>query len=371
VAADLLMGDELKRTPLYEEHLALGAHMTPFKGWEMPAQYSGIIEEHQAVRDSAGVFDLCYAAELRVFGFSAFDFLQRMLTNDLHAIAELGQAQHTLMLDDDGHIIDDPVVYHTGDLEYMIVADGGGRETDLAWLVEHAPKDLEIADESDRTALIALEGPEALRIVSELAGEGWQPPARLAIAEAMLGTIPALIARTGCTGEDGVEMVTGARHAAALWRAILSFPEVTPVGLLARDVLRLEAGHPSYGVDIDRTVDPVSAGLDRLVPRDKRGFVGAETLERIRAEGPAMRLVGVRVEHGTPQPGFVVLREGVVVGKVASGAHSPTLEAGIATAYVPAELSRPGTPLGIEIQRKVVSATVVALPFVTGTSLSA
>jgi aminomethyltransferase len=365
------MTEELRHTPLHDEHVALGARMASSAGWEMPTHFSGAIEEHRAVRVYAGVFDACDMAEFRVFGFAAFDFLQRMLTNDLHDIAELGQAQHTLMLDEDGHIIDDLIVLHTGDLEYMLVANPANRGTDLAWLQAHAPSELEVVDESDRTSLIALQGPLAMRIVSELAGQGWEPPARFTIAEAMLDTIPALVARIGCTGEDGVEIVTGARHAAALWRAILSFSEVTPAGTEAAETLRLEMGYPRHGSDIDRTVDPLSAGLGWVVPEGKTGFIGAEAIAAVRRDGPAELRVGLRVEGGIPRRGNPVLREGAVVGKVASGAFSPTLETGIATAYVPAEFADSGTRLEVAIAENTAPAIVVELPFVTETSLFA
>jgi len=176
------MSDALKRTPLYEEHVALGARMVPFAGFEMPVQYTGIIEEHKAVRSGVGIFDVCHMAEFRVFGFGAFDFLQRMLTNDLSKIGELGRAQYTLLLDDEGGIIDDLIVYHSGDLEYLIIANASNRDADFEWLKAHAPDDLELVDESDRTALIAVQGPEAVRVVSELAGDGWTPPARFTLA---------------------------------------------------------------------------------------------------------------------------------------------------------------------------------------------
>jgi aminomethyltransferase len=365
------MSEESRRTPLHDEHKALGAHMASVAGWEMPTHYSSAIEEHRAVRGSAGVFDAGHMTEFRVFGFAAFDFLQRMLTNDLHGIAELGQAQYTLMLDEGGHIIDDLTVFHTGDLEYMLVANAANRNIDLAWLQGHAPSELEVVDESERTSLIALQGPLAMRIVSELAGQGWEPPARFTIAEAMLDTIPALVARIGCTGEDGVEIVTGARHAAALWRAILSFPEVTPAGTEAGETLRVEMGYPRYGSDIDRTVNPVSAGLGWAVPEGKTGFVGEEAVAAVRRDGPAELRVGLRVEGGIARRGDSVLREGAVVGKVASGAFSPTLETGIAIAYVPAEFADAGTQLEVAIAENTSPAIVVELPFVTETSLFA
>lgn len=345
--------------------------MVPFAGWEMPVQYAGIIEEHRAVRRSAGLFDVGHMAEFRVFGFAALDFLQHMLTNDLVRIAELGQAQYTLMLDEEGHLIDDLIVYHSGDLEYLIIANASNRDVDFAWLNKHKPEEVELADESDRTSLIALQGPEAIRIVRELAADGWEPPTRFRIAEAMLDTVPALVARTGYTGEDGVEILTAASQAPALWRAILSFAEVTPAGLGARDTLRLEMGYPLYGSDMDRTVDPISAGLGWVVPKGKSGYIGAQAVAAVRQAGPERVLVGMTIAGAIPRHGMPVLHEGVVVGKVASGSFSPTLETGIATAYVPARLSELGTCLAVEIRKKTVPAVVVKPPFVSSTSLSA
>jgi len=365
------MSEGLVRTPLYDEHIALGGRMVDFAGFEMPVQYAGIVEEHRAVRSSAGVFDVCHMAEFRVFGFGAFDFLQSMLSNDLHRIPEIGQAQYTLLLDDEGRIIDDLIVYHSGDLEYLIIANASNRAVDFGWLVDHAPDDIEIVDESDRTGLIALQGPEALRILGELADAGWEPPARFTIKEAVLdSSVPCLVARTGYTGEDGVEIVCRASDAPAVWRVLLSFPEVTPCGLGARDTLRLEMGYHLYGSDMDRNIDPISAGLGWVCPAAKTGYVGADAVAAIRAAGPEKRLVHLLVEGGIPRHGYSVLHGGEVVGKVASGTFSPTLETGIATAYVPFALAEPGTELTVEIRKKTASATVVKPPFVTSTSLT-
>ena len=345
--------------------------MVPFAGWTMPVQYSGIIEEHWAVRRAAGLFDVGHMAEFRVFGFEAFDFLQKVLSNDLARISELGKAQYTLLLDDEGRIIDDLIVYHSGDIEYLIIANASNHETDFAWLAAHAPDGLELVDESPRTSLIALQGPLALGIMADLAGSDWQAPARFTLREANLDTIPALVARTGYTGEDGFEILTSNATAPQLWRAILSYPEVSPVGLGARDTLRLEMGYPLYGSDMDRTNDPISAGLGWVVPKDKTGFIGSQAVSDIRAQGPARKLVGLSIEGAIPRHGMPVLREGVEVGKVASGSFSPVLDAGIATAYVPVTLSEAGTQLQVEIRRKTVPATVVKMPFVSSTSLSA
>ena len=365
------MGDEGRRTPLYEEHLALGARMVDFAGWRMPVQYAGIIDEHTAVRTTAGIFDVSHMGEFRVFGFDAKSALQRIFTNDLDRIDELGTALYTVMCDESGGIIDDLIVYHTGDLEYLIVVNAANRETDWTWMTEHLPDSVEAADESDRTALIAVQGPHALRIIGELAGGTWDPPARFAIAEASLDGIPTLIARTGYTGEDGVEVFCHESKAAAIWRLLLSFPEVAPAGLGARDTLRLEMGYPLYGSDMDRETDPITAGLGWVVPKTKTGFIGAEAIAKVRETGPARKLVGVTVAEGVPHHGYPVLHGGVEVGKVASGTFSPTLGHGIATAYVPVELAAPETTLQIGIRRKVVPAVVTRPPFVKTTSLSA
>lgn len=365
------MGDELLRTPLHDEHVALGARMVPFAGFEMPVQYAGIIEEHKAVRSHAGIFDVCHMAEFRVFGFGAFDFLQTTLTNDLHRIAELGSAQYTLMLDEDGGIIDDLIVYHSGDIEYLVIANAANREGDFAWLVDHAPEGVELVDESDRTGLIAVQGPEALSVMRELAGEGWEPPARFHLAEALLdNAIPVLIARTGYTGEDGVEILCRAADAPLIWRLLLSFPEVTPAGLGARDTLRLEMGYHLYGTDMDRTIDPISAELGWVVPAAKGEFVGSAAVAAIRERGPERKLAHLLVDGAIPRHGYPVLHAGTEVGKVASGTFSPTLETGIATAYLPAELAKPGTELEVAVRKKTASARVVKAPFVESTSLS-
>jgi len=381
------MAEGLHRTPLYEEHVLMGGRMVSFAGYELPVQCAGIVEEHRAVRSSAGVFDVSHMAQFRVFGFGAFELLQGLLTNDLALISELGSAQYTLLCDEDGGIIDDLIVYHTGDLEYLVVANAGNRGTDWDWLVGHCPSHLELVhhtdrggevsectvefvDESDRTAMIALQGPKALDVLAELAEPGYRPPPRFEIGEAALGGIPALVARTGYTGEDGVEILTHASRAAEMWRVLLSFAEVTPCGLGARDTLRLEMGYALHGSDIDRGVDPISARLGWAVAKDK-DYIGREAIERVREQGPQRRLIGLTVEGGIPRPGFAILHEGDEVGKVASGTFSPTLQTGIATAYLPTQLAEEGTRLEVSIRKKTASATVTKPPFVKETSLSA
>jgi aminomethyltransferase len=345
--------------------------MVDFAGWEMPVQYSGIIDEHNAVRNGVGIFDVSHMGEFRIFGVDAKAALQRIVTNDLDKIDAVGDALYTVMCDEDGGIVDDLIVYHSGDLEYLIVANAGNLETDWAWITSHLPECVEAVDESERTALVAVQGPKALGLIAELAGEGWEPPHRFGLGEATLDGIGVLVARTGYTGEDGVELFCHRQNAVALWRLLLSFPEVVPCGLGARDTLRLEMGYPLYGSDMDRGVDPVSAGLGWVAPKAKTGYIGADVIARIRETGPARKLVGVTVADGVPRHGYDVLHGGEPIGKVASGTFSPTLQHGIATAYVPAELAGEGTALEVVIRRKTVAATVVRPPFVKETSLSA
>jgi aminomethyltransferase len=364
------MGEALQRTPLYEEHVSLGGRMVPFAGWEMPVQYAGIIEEHEAVRLRAGIFDVCHMAEFRFFGAETKDALQRIVTNDLSKIDELGSAVYSVICDENGGIIDDLIVYHTGELEYLIIANAANRETDWEWITAHLPEGVEAADESDRTGLIAVQGPDALRIIGELAAPEFVMPERFHIAETVLDSTPVLIARTGYTGEDGVEIICHASHAVGIWRALLSYPEVAPCGLGARDTLRLEMGYALYGMDMDRTIDPISAGLGWTVALGKGDFIGRDAIAAIKERGPARKLVGLTVDEGVPRHGYPVLHEGIEVGTVASGTFSPTLRHGIATAYVPLELAALGTSLAVSVRRKDVAATVVRPPFVKRTSLS-
>lgn len=357
------MSEMLQRTPLFEEHIALGARMVPFAGYEMPVQYQGIIDEHKATRESAGIFDVSHMAAFRVRGEGSKEFLQKMLTNDLDRIDEFGAAQYTLMLDQEGHIIDDLIVYHTG-FEYLIIANASNHQADFAWLLAHKPEGVELFDESSRTSLIALQGPKAIEIITDLCGQEWELPARFHISAAVLdGSIDCLIARTGYTGEDGVEIVARADDAVAIWRLLLSFPEVTPVGLGARDTLRLEMGYHLYGNDMDQTRDPISAGLGWVCPSAKQDYVGCQTVAYVREVGPEYKLVHLLVEGGIPRHGYLVMHENNEVGVVGSGSHSPTLEQGLATAYVPRELSEVGTVLQIAIRRKMVDAVVVKPPF--------
>lgn len=359
------MAEDLIRTPLYDEHVALGARMVDFAGFDMPVQYAGIIEEHLATRSDVGIFDVSHMAEFRVSGTGSFVFLQSVLTNDISLINDTGKAQYNLMLDDDGHIIDDLIVYNTG-CEYLIIANASNREKDWNWLWSHKPEDVEMIDETDRTGLIAVQGPRAEEVMQELCGKDWVAPARFTIAPATIdGRIGCLIARTGYTGEDGFEIVVHADDVVALWRVLLSFDFVSPVGLGARDTLRLEMGYSLYGNDMDQTRDPIAASLGWVCPSKKEAdYIGRATVEAVRKEGAPEKLVHFELEgKGVPRHGMEVLKDGVVVGTVGSGSHSPSLQRGIGSAYVPAEFAELGTKLDIKIRKNVVPAVVVKPPF--------
>lgn len=354
----------LLRTPLYEEHVALGGRMVPFAGYSMPVQYSGIIEEHKATRTSCGLFDVSHMAEFRISGQESYTFLQEMLTNDLDAIEEPGAAQYTLMLNDEGHIIDDLIVYNTG-AEYLIIANASNHEKDFAWLQAHCPEGVTLVDESDRTALLALQGPRAKEIMQELCGPDWVAPKRFHIAPATLdGKIAVLVSRTGYTGEDGFELVLHEQDAIAVWRMLLSFPEVTPVGLGARDTLRLEMGYPLYGNDMDDTRDPIAAGLGWVCSKVKDGYRGSALVQAVRDNGAPEKLVYLKTEKGIPRHGYPVFAGDQQVGVIGSGSHSPNLKVGIATAYVPCSFTDPGTQLEIGVRNKRIPATVVKAPFI-------
>jgi len=378
------------RTPLFEEHLALGARMTEYAGWALPLQYSGIKDEHIAVRSSAGIFDVGHMAQLRVFGLGAQARLQSFFTNDLSRLDTIGEAQYTLICDDDGGIIEDLIVYRTGDFEYLLIVNAGNRHLVFDWMNEHLsvesqlplpadhpadlssmdPNFIEVVDESDRTSMIALQGPASLGIIRQLLPVETEIPKRFTVIQTRVDTIPVLLARTGYTGEDGFEILCHVSHAVSLWRVLLSFPEITPCGIGARDTLRLEMGYHLYGNELDRGVDPLSAGLMRFVALEKGEFIGRSSIEHMRQNGTPSLLAGLRVTGVIPRRGMAIMHEGAEVGRVASGTYSPTLATGIATAYLPSGLAAVGTKLDLVARSRSFQVEVVQMPFVKSTSLT-
>lgn len=359
----------LKRTPLYEAHRAAGARMVAFGGWEMPVQYTGIIEEHRAVRTRAGLFDVSHMGEVELAGPGALPLAQRLVTNDVARLAP-GQALYTPMCTPDGGIIDDLLVYRLGEEHLMLVLNAANTEADLAWIRSHAGGDVRVLDRTAEIALLAFQGPRAQEVLQRLT------PAPLAAIryywcrqEVEVAGRTALVSRTGYTGEDGFEIYCAARDAAHLWHAVLEAGHpagVLPAGLGARDTLRLEAGLLLHGSDMDRTTTPLEAGLGWTVRLQKGEFIGAEALRRQKAAGVSRRLVGFTLEErAIARHGFAILHQGTPVGRVTSGTFGPTVEKSIGLGYVPPEYAEPGQRIAVEIRGRAVPGTVATLPFYT------
>jgi aminomethyltransferase len=354
----------LKRTPLYSCHAELGAKLVDFAGWEMPVQYDGVIDEHRAVRTAAGMFDVSHMGEVRVRGAGAEGFLQRLTPNDVTKLAP-GRAHYSGLLTDRGTYIDDLLIYRLAADDFLVVVNASNAERDFAWIAERAEGDAQVTNESDRYALIALQGPKAIEILTPLATPGVAALRYYGFLQGEVAGRPALISRTGYTGEDGVELYLAPEDAPEIWRRLLGLG-VKPAGLGARDTLRLEAAMALYGHEIDETTTPFEAGLAWVVKLDKGEFLGREALQAQRAAGMSRKLVGFEVQgRGIARQGHTVLSQegGEAVGAVTSGTWSPTFEKALGMAYVPVATSAPGTPLTLDVRGKAVPAVVVDVPF--------
>jgi aminomethyltransferase len=340
----------LLRTPLHQRHVEAGARMVPFAGWEMPVQYEGVQAEHRAVRTECGVFDVSHMGELDVEGPRAAELLQAALSNELGRIGD-GQAQYTLLTNESGGIVDDLIVYRLGPCRFLLVVNAANRARAFAWLKDMELRGSEVRDVSDDHALLAVQGPRSVELL--------ELPAAPAFSHAMgeVDGIEVLVARTGYTGEKGVELLCPAEDAVALWDAVIGRGAV-PCGLGARDTLRLEMCYPLHGNDIGEETDAVSAGLGWACALDK-DFVGVEELRRIAAEGPSRRLVALVMEdRAVPRQGMAIEGGGVVT----SGTHSPTLDCGIGLGYVPVALAASGTELVVDVRGRPRRARVVEKP---------
>jgi glycine cleavage system T protein (aminomethyltransferase) len=349
----------LQRTPLHEQHVAAGARLVPFAGWEMPVSYDGIREEHAAVRTYAGLFDVSHMGQVEVEGPGAQTFLQRVLSNDVAAI-EAGGAQYSCLCNEEGGILDDLIAYRLGGDRYLVVTNSANHEADLDWLGRRSRDfDIAVRDVADRYAMLAVQGPHARGVVSRALGI--ELPARMHVAAARIGNRPALVCGTGYTGEDGVELLIDPEVAAAIWAELLDAGTV-PCGLGARDTLRLEACLPLHGNDIGPDRNPIEAGLGWCC-KEQTGFVGSDAIARARAEGTAERLAPFRIEGaGIPRQGNAVLAAGEGAGVVTSGTFSPSLEVGIGMAYLRAELAEPGTEVEIDVRGRRRPARVASKP---------
>src|SRR5438132_6191922 len=344
------MAQTLQRTPLHDVHVALGARMVPFAGWEMPVQYEGVIPEHKAVRTDCGVFDVSHMGQLEVEGPRATELLQATLSNDLAKIGP-GQAQYTLLTNEHGGIIDDLIVYELDEFRYLLIVNAANRRGDFDWLKEREIPGSDVRDVSDGYALLAVQGPRSIERLS-------LPEAKpFTFAEGTIDGIECMVNRTGYTGEDGCELLVMPEDAPGLWERVLERGAV-PCGLGARDTLRLEACFPLHGQDITPETDAISAGLGWCCDLDKE-FSGAQELREVEARGPERKLVPfVMDDKAVPRPGMRI--DGG--GEVTSGTHSPMLDRGIGLGYVPATAAGVDSELTIDVRGRPRRAHVVTRP---------
>jgi aminomethyltransferase len=366
------MGEKMQRTPLAERHEALGAKMVDFAGWYMPVQYTGIMDEHRAVRTAAGLFDLGHMGQVDVAGPDALEYLQYVATNDVARLAP-GEAQYALLCYPDGGVIDDIIIYRRPDgVGYFVVINAANIDKDVAWLHEQAGKrsdlDVTIQNISAATGMIAIQGPKAAEIVAGVSSVDLSDQPYFSCRETTIAGIPCLAGRTGYTGEDGWEFYPAIEQVAALWDALLEAGKphgLQPIGLGARDTLRLEARMPLYGNELSADINPLEAGLGWAVKVDKGDFIGRDALAAAKEQGVSRRTVGFRMAErgGIPRSHYDVQLDGKRIGFVTSGTASPTLGENIGLALVEREYAGVGKPLEIIIRGKPVRAEQVRTPF--------
>jgi aminomethyltransferase len=347
----------IRHTPLHDRHAAAGARLVPFAGWEMPVQYAGIREEHMAVREHVGVFDVSHMGQVETRGPQALAFLQRVLSNDVGKL-QVGGAQYSVLCREDGGVLDDLFTYRLGEDRFLTVTNASNHARDHAWLAEHAAQfDVDVRDRAEHYAMLAVQGPRARALVAGLAADG-ELPVRMRSAELTVAGAPALVCGTGYTGEDGVELLLAPGDAGVVWDALLA-GGAAPVGLGARDTLRLEVCFHLYGNDLMESRGPIEAGLGWCC-NEETGFVGADAVRAVRDAGPAERLVPFAIPEGGG-----IARQGNRVtggGEVTSGTLSPSLGVGVGMAYLPAARAAVGETFEIDVRGRTRSATVVEKP---------
>ena len=356
----------MKETPLNKAHKALGARMVEFAGWEMPVQYESALQEHIAVRRAVGLFDVSHMGRVRIKGPDALGLIQRVSCNDAARLSD-GQAQYSGLLNPDGGFIDDIIVHRLAGDHFMICVNASGRQKDVAWFMEHRAGRVEVIDESDATAQIAVQGPKALEILQPLTDVPLGQINYYWFREGEVGGARALVARTGYTGEDGFELYLPASYAESTWNRLMELGRgvgVRPAGLAARNTLRLEMKMPLYGNDIDDTTTPWEAGLGWIVKLARPDFVGKSALERQQQQGIQRKLVGFQlIDRGIARDHFPVWINDQPAGRVTSGSYSPSLEKSIGLAYLPVDHQAPGSRLSVEVRGKRLAAQVVETPF--------
>jgi aminomethyltransferase len=364
-SGDSMPEEVLKRTPLFEAHVAAGAQIVPFGGWEMPVQYpGGIISEVRSVRTAAGMFDVSHMGRIEFSGPGAVPFLDTVLSANVARLRQ-GRSKYHVICNEQGGIIDDAIVYRLGEEKCLLVVNAGNTDEDLEFIRPRAKNfgTVDVNVVTDEIAMIAVQGPEAVAIVDRLSDGAAVEVRRFRVGQATIAGISCMPARTGYTGEDGFEIMPPADRARELWDA-LAAAGVAMCGLGARDVLRLEAGLMLHGNDMTVKNNPIEAGLEWTLDLRKEGYVAGPALREIAAAGTSRMMCGIRVTgRGIPRHGMRVLKDGTEVGEVTSGTHSPTLDAGIGVGYVDRRFAAPGTNLEIDIRGRLVDAEVATLPF--------
>ena len=360
----------LRRTPLAETHRRLGARMVEFAGFEMPVQYRSILEEHAAVRERAGLFDVSHMGQIHLRGPQAVAAAERLVSCPVASLRP-GRVRYGLLCNEAGGVVDDVTVYRLAEDALFFCVNAANLEKDARWIGDHAGG-ARVEDRSDATGLLALQGPASLAVLERAGGPSMASLRRFRFVEGAVAGVPTLISRTGYTGSDGFELYVAAERVVALWEALLEAGRplgLVPAGLGARDTLRLEAALPLYGHELDDSTTPLEAGLDRFVKLAQGGFIGAEALAAAQAKGRQRALVGfVLEERGIARAGHELLASGRRVGHVTSGAPSPTLGKSIGLGYVPPAFVELGTRLDVAIRERVVPAHVVETPFVRAAS---
>ena len=349
----------MRKTPLYEAHLELNARIVDFAGWAMPVFYTGILEEARSVRTKVGIFDISHMGRITVQGSGATRFLQLFTSNDVEALKP-SEAQYSLLTNPDGGIIDDIIVYRESSDSYRVVINAGNSAKDLKWLRSNLPEEVSLTDQTDETAMIAMQGPDAPGLLAKLA----ENPELLNLKRFQYATGKLLGAettfcRTGYTGEDGFEIIVPAEGAIEIWKELVKLG-ATPCGLGSRDALRIEAGYPLYGHEIDDTTSPVEAGLMWVVKLEKESFMGSEAIKACKTKGPIRKLIGLlSPERIQPRQGYVILSGDDEIGVITSGVFSPTLNTSVAMGYVFTEFAKTGAQVEIAIRDKRIKATIV------------
>ena len=371
----LVIEDSPRKTPLYDEHVWLGAKMVPFAGWLMPVQYTSIVDEHQAVRNALGIFDISHMGQFIVDGAGAREWLNTMLTNNTNKL-DISMGQYSFLLNERGGIIDDLIVYRIGDQKFLLVVNAARTEEDFAWLQNHVPavepavstaKEIRLTDRSAKFGGVAIQGPSTAELFHALFGIDADLPSRNSIADLPFDGTTVSVARTGYTGEDGIEIFFRATDAVELWSSALEKGKpfgIKPCGLGARDTLRLEMCYPLNGSDLSPKRNPIGAGLGFFVDLTKRNFIGRDALLKTKENGAPEKLVAFRMkEKGPPpRPHYAVFQNGERIGEATSGTLSPSLNYGIGMAYIDAAHVKIGAQIDIEIRGKKFPAIIEKKP---------